>query len=373
MIIYFALVVLSLILPLIFKGRIRITPKKIIDGEQFVLVFMLLLCTLVMGLRDITVGTDTNTYAVIYERIGRYASTAEAIEFESNSKLVYTLLDRFIFFINSSPYFHIFLEAVLINLGVYFFIKKASVNYSFSVFLYFGLTLMYFGMNGTRQSIAMFMSANGVFMLASNWKNIKGWLLIFLATGIHIITVVSFMFLGSVYLCQKVQRKKLLTVVFSLAGAVSSSAIMWLGLLVASFLPHYQIYFGNNSVHQFMGSEGGGRIVFFYIFLATYIVYWLFFPREKGEGKESVLPSFVPAIAFGLALGIVKPNNLEVNRIVMCFTMYFLAFIPYVIQKHSTDKRIVLTFVTVIALLTYSSLFVLGNYGDILPYRFFWE
>ena len=65
---------------------------------------------------------------------------------------------------------------------------------------------MYFGMNGTRQSIAMFMSANGVFMLASSWKNVKGWSLIFLAAGIHIISIVSFVFLGSVYLCQKVTR-----------------------------------------------------------------------------------------------------------------------------------------------------------------------
>lgn len=374
MIVYIGMTVLSLVLAPICSQKFKWSESKRFKGKNAYLSLMALICILCMGLRNQSVGYDTELYVRIFLRIGAYPDLLTALSRESNSIPAYVLLCRIVYQVSTDPQFHIFVEAVLINVGLFIFIKKASVEYSLSTFLYFGLALMYFAMNGARQTIAMVFCANAIIILTKNLKNIKGWLWLVLAVGIHMTSLISVGLIAGIMVYNKRMDKKIVTCIFAAVGAFTGSALLVLSSVFSGYFTHYEIYFNGRASYDLRGTEGGGRIVIIYIYLAMFVIIWLFqkVNKDKTEYDEMFL-RLVPGIAFGITLGIVNSRNVLINRMVWYYIIFFIPFIPYVIGRCSKNRKMILTVGTVVVFFVYSILFMRENQGAIVPYHLFWN
>lgn len=86
------------------------------------------------------------------------------------------------------------------NVFVY---KKTSVNYLYSVLLYICLPLYFESMNGTRQFMAMAIGLNAYIVLVKSMKNIKGWILLIIAIGVHNTSILLLLSIASIYIVKK--------------------------------------------------------------------------------------------------------------------------------------------------------------------------
>lgn len=366
------MILLSFILPFVCTRSLRVGKTRVISSGDLYLIIMAIIFTIIMGLRSQSVGIDTSLYVKNFLRIGGYQDLITALSKESNSIPVYAILCRLIFRIYSNAQFHIFVEALLINISLFIYIKKTSVNYIMSVFLYYGLTLMYFGMNGTRQTLSIVLCANAIDILNRNIKNYKGWILFVLAVGIHVVGLISIVMIAGMFISKR-KNIKIITGVFAGMGAVIGPIFFVLSNAIANYFPHYKIYFDGRAVYGLNSEEGGGRIIIVYLFLSVFILAWFVYKGHKDTALRSIYFSrLIPGIAFGIFLGIFNASNILINRVVWYFVIFFISFIPYVIGRCPRYTREILSKSTVIAFLTYSFLFLRENHGAIVPYHFFW-
>lgn len=374
MIVYIGITVFSLVLAPICLYNFKCGKGISFKGKNAYLILMALICILCMGLRNQSVGYDTMLYVKNFIRIGSYPDILSALLKESNSISVYVLLCRAIYRISPDPQVHIFAEAVLINVGVFLFIKRTSVEYQLSTFLYFGLTLMYFAMNGARQTIAMVFCANAITILAKNIKDLKGWIWFALGVGVHIISLVAMGLIAGIVIYNIKMDKKIVTGIFAAIGAFTGSALFVISRVFSKYFSHYEIYFNGHASYDLRASVGGGRIVIIYLYLAMFVIIWLFQKEHKVKNEyDEMFSRLIPGIAFGIALGIVNSRNVLMNRMVLYYMIFFITLIPYVISRCSKNIKIILTAGTVIAFLAYSILFLRENQGAIVPYRLFWN
>lgn len=374
MIIYIVMTALSLALAPLCSRDLLLGSSRRFRGKNIYLFLMAFLCVLCMGLRSQSVGYDTKLYVRNFLRIGSYPNFFSALSNESNSIPVYVLLCRFIYAISNDPQLHIFVEAVLINVGLFFFIKRTSNDYPFSTFLYFGLTLFYFAMNGARQSIAMVFCVNAIIILAENIRSMKGWILYFLAVGIHITSLISVGMIAGIIVYNKKMDKKIVTGIFTAAGFFAGSALMIFSRIFSSYFTHYEIYFNGNAVYDLLGSQGGGRIIIIYLYLAMFIIIWLTQKIDViGNKFDELFLRLVPGIAFGITLGIANSKNILINRMVWYYMIFYIPFIPYVTSRCTKNNKRIITVGTIVAFGTYSILFLRENQGAIVPYHLFWN
>lgn len=373
MAVYIVITMMSLLLAPMCALNLRVKGNWVIRGKSVYLFLMAVACTLCMGLRSEAVGTDTALYAWIFEKIGKHPSLMAAFARESNTMPAYILLCRALYRISPNPQFHIFAEAVIINIGLFVLIRETSVEYPFSTFLYFGLTLMYFGMNGARQTMSVVICANAIVMLARNIKSVKGWIWFAVGCGTHVIGLISAGMIAGIILYNIKLNKKFATLVFAGAGAAVGVLMMVMSGLIQRFFPHYQIYFNSRAAYSMSGSEGGGRIVIIYLYLALFLGLWLVGKahREYPE-KDELFSRLVPGMTFGMFLGIFNAKTVLISRMVWYYSVFFIPFLPYSIARSARWMRWILKLGTIAAFLAYSLLFLRENQGEIVPYQLFW-
>ncbi len=377
MLIYIIMTILSLIMGCLCTKSIAFSYKVIIRIRKgsFYLLLMALICILVMGLRDSSIGQDTPLYVRNFLRIGQYDNLTQALAQENNAFPVYVILCRLIYSISSSPQFHIFVEAAIINIGYFTFVKRTSTDYVMSTFLYFGMTIIYFAMNGARQSIAMVLCANGVVYLTKNLKSIKGWIWFALGVGIHISSLITSIIILGIFLTNRNKKNvKYLTSAFAIAGALAGSAYVAVASVVSRYFNHYTIYFNGAATVGISETSGGGRIVIIYLYIALFIlIYFLQQKEDKNTESSDIFSKILPGLAFGIFFGIINCRNELINRIVLFFLVYYASCLPYVIKRCSVHTKRILTATTIIGFFMYSLVFLVENQGAVVPYVFFWN
>lgn len=372
MAIYIATIILSIILVPLAKKRIKIKGKKI-QGQDIYLTIMIIVFTMIAGLRGNSVGSDTQPYIWTFNRIGNYQSLIDAIKAEPSSGIGYIILNRIIHLISDYSQFHVFVEASIINIGIAAFIKKTSKSYYLPVILYIGTTLMFFSMNGTKQSISIVLCANALVYLVENIKSIKGWILFIIASSIHIISVVSLpIVIGSILYSKRKGRKHLTVIIFAIAGiAVGSLTLLFSGI-IARYFGHYSMYIDGRGVN-ILAKTGGGRIAIIYVILFAYIVLWYINKKNNQDSTQLFYDKIVPGLTFGMVFGIFNAKNELINRLIWYYVILFIAFIPFSISISDKKYKAIIFAGTILAFLAYSFLSLKENHGLIVPYQFFWQ
>lgn len=155
--------------------------------------------SIVAGLRDLSVGTDSYNYAMIFREIYNY-SFLECV-LQTKFEPVFVLYVKTVSVIFGEDVGITFFAAEFISLVVLFFAFlniKDKLNPCFAFFIYF-LTFYHSSLNVIRQGLALSFIA---FMLAKlmNKKYIQASIALAVAVGIHLSSIIAVLFLCAAFL-----------------------------------------------------------------------------------------------------------------------------------------------------------------------------
>jgi len=348
--------------------------EKIIDGQKVYLWMMFLIFFLVMGLRAPSVGTDTLLYGQLYRTIGSYNSLLDALENpQLQSAPAYILISRFLNWFSSDPQILSIATGLYISAFLFLFILKTSKDIPLSVFSWIGLALFFSSMNTNRQYMAMVTLLYGLFCLFEKFKNLKGWLLILLALGLHQTSFVAIaIVMSGMFLATKVKDNRLIIIISSAAGIILSF-LLPVGINFFNMLfPRYARYtVGYSAIFDFLGQ---GRVIILYVFLFSLCLLVLFGKKSDNDDKvDNFCQKIFPAVICMTIFGIFNNDIILANRIVSYFIALYICIIPYVLNRYSGVSRIYLRAGIILALSIYAGIAMWEGISGSTPYRFFWQ
>lgn len=347
--------------------------STVYSGETIYITSLIMLFIAIMGMRGLTVGTDTAAYARDYIRIGSYQSFIESISKISNTAPSFVLLCRLCNFISDNPQIYTFVTAVIIHGLLFRLMKLTSESYRMSAFLYLGLTLFYYAMNGNRQTIAMLLFLNALINMTDNIKDYKAWILIAIAAGMHVTSLILLIAVGGILLSERITDKRIVITISIITGAGFSLLLDEASMLIARYFPHYAIYLSGQALFQILDSTSDGRIMIVYLFLAVFIILDLIRKESSITDKDRIFKKLLPMMVFGIVFGILNYKNSLVNRLMWYFIALFITYIPFVVKKYHKNTRIILIIGIYAGLMLYNYIFLKENQSGVVPYVFFWR
>ncbi len=367
MLIYIVIMLLIIILQPLTRTKINFR-NNITDGKNLYLFIILSIFAIVMGIRGVSVGVDTAPYTRIYDSILSYSSLPQALKYGMENAPVYVIMCRLIGIFFKDPQWLSVFTAIIINIGLYIYIKKRSSNYFLSLFTWVGLTLFFFSMNGNRQTLSMVIAMNGFSYLVDNIKSKKGWFLFILSIGIH--TTSLFLVVGLLLIrFANLMKNKVGLIWYSVVSSVVLSFLLSKVVsLFSSHFSHYDIYSNGVSKYSILSGTGNGRILILYMFLLFIcLLYYLKF-RKNNELYNTKL---LPALFFGVCFGILNCKNELITRMIFFYFGLFVSFMPEVVNVFKGRDKILVSMFIVVVLGTYAILSLLLNQNGVVPYTTF--
>lgn len=337
-----------MIIPLLF---ILILLLNAITRNKHIYYFSLFSLTLLVALRDETIGTDTEQYILMYEHF-------ENASYNGWPEPLYAY--SMIFFNRIGANFHVFqwFIALLTTLFFHLGIKKCSKNPFYSLFCLYSLFFIFYLMNINRQIIAVSIVFYALTFLYEKRK-IPFAIFVLIAATFHYASLITF----GMLLALKIKgRRNLYTIgiLFSLIlGFIINEAIL------GSLLGPYSYYL-NSTEHGF---RTGARTLQA-LMLCTYFSGMAFLIITTI--KKIFIDNFwLKVFVCGIIL-----NNLTMKldmglRIVMFYTIAQIIIYNLYIHNHNIkQKYFIFCTVNTFMLIYFFFLFFTGSAG-IFPYKTF--
>lgn len=264
MIPYFILLLIVIVLAVVAK---KVRNDKIL--YYTVISFVYLLLVLFAGLRDSSVGTDTNNY------IGMFGSSiltdSTVLEYSGSLELGYVLLQKFVLLFTNEYWL---LLTVIAMVSVFFYLRTIYVlseNYGVSIFIFITLGTYLFFFNGARQGLAAAIFSFAVIAAVNgSYKKYYFWILIAFFFHKSVIVAAPFYY----FIRQKYSFKNLAILI----GAIFVLVLLLYQLL--SFLPEAMYERYNEYTER--GAEGGYLLTMFYVIIWIFSVFMRnFIPNSK--------------------------------------------------------------------------------------------
>ena len=164
MIEFFFLSVILLLFSVLFKKN------KIALLAAFLVLFI------ISAFRDISVGTDTKGYLMLFERVNQ--------GIDIRQELLWQKLNQFIASMGGDFEVLLIISSVLVLAPIFVIAQKYSTNPMLSIFFYYTLYLYFPSLNITRQAIAVSLILIAIVFLYNNKRKYFLFFVI-LATGFH--------------------------------------------------------------------------------------------------------------------------------------------------------------------------------------------
>lgn len=210
MAIYIVNALMVILLSAVYSSKFKVTSSLKISGKRVYIVVIFILFFCIMAFRAVSVGVDTSPYSRIYTIIGRSGSLRSALANAPLSAPIYVVFCWLLYHISSDPQLLIIASSLIVTVGLFKFIEKASDNIIISCNCWIGLTMFYASMNGNRQFMALVLILNAFYYLTFSITSMKGWGLFALAVGIHSTAIFSLIALLGVMLAKKLKANKLI-------------------------------------------------------------------------------------------------------------------------------------------------------------------
>lgn len=307
----------------------------------------LLSLTLLASLRSYRVGTDTGNYTRNFRR----NLNVDKYSFSENIEYGYQLLEYILLHFTHN-YFWLFLISSLIVISCYVsIIKKYSVNYIFSVFLYITLGSYTFYFNGLRQGIAMAIITLGTPYLLEK-KTLKFLLIVGLASLFHTsaLFIIPFYFL----LSSKIKNyyKPFISLVVSLLG--SSMVLNY----VADTNVRYEGY-------KLPSEDAGGLLTLtFQIAIVTTLLIINYIYRIKDNIFNTLLTYYACGVFFIIPLAIMGTNPSGPRRLLNYFSWVCILLIPFALKRINNN---IVSFIIILLSITYFIL-ATSRFSNLTPY-----
>ena len=328
---------------------------ELTDSKKVVWLLVLLF-SLVAGLRAISVGIDTKTYNSIFNSISN-----------GNTENIYGIEKGFIYICtallhiwNSNQFLFFLFGFVSYALCIFRFWKdREYISFRWAV-LFYCVLFFAFSLNGLRQ----FVAASIVFFATGfikDGKYIRFVIAILIATQIHLSAVIGFAYLFFDMLFLKYYNLKRKFVILLVAGGIG----LFLISILSSILSRYLNYFDTRT-----DSLGAMLFVKFALLFASYII--IEKPQDAEEQYFCRSNRFFYLI--GLLLTISSYFYLYMGRVGIYFYIFEGIYIGYLFKKKMKsplDLLLKSAYVAILLYYIYQNL-TSGSNGE-LPYRFFWQ
>ena len=358
MIIYISLFISIIILAiLIFCNGKSKSKNKIFLFCSFGLML------LVMGLRDISVGTDTELYCTIFKNYGLMEYIRQVLQKDTN--IIYGLYNFFISKISTDNSMVIFCNSAIILILTAIFIYNNCSNVVFPTLLFMEFYHYFSAFNIARQYIAVLIIANSFYFLKNRmiWQYIG---LNIIAIFVHNTASIFLILLPFLFIKISYKNINTLIVIYSIFIFLGEKLIN----IFINIFPHYAIYLGSQS--RFLFTSGENRkiiITFIYIFIA--LLMRLILSKKnliKSEEQNKFLLLYFINI-MSIIIGVISLKSMSMARIEVYFSFFAIMTIPYCFEYIKRDRLICnVVFIVIMFIPMYIQL--LSNNSEVVPYMF---
>ena len=319
--------------------------QKSLNRKAFLLPFIAL--SVFAGIRSFRVGTDAGNYTKEF----RSQLSIYNFQFNETVEIGYQLLE-YLLLRMTHEYFWLFLTTGSIVVYCYLsVIKKYSVNYGFSVFLFVTLGVYTFFFNGLRQGLAM-----AVFALALPYllekRLIPYLLLVFLASFFHVSALFMIPFYFLVNLKVKLEYKFVATLIGSLL--VSRFLISY----IASTNERYESYTATSE------SAGGLLTLGFYILILVFIYLTANIYKIRDEEFKKLFTFYGVGVLFLIPVAMLGANPSGPQRLLTYFTWTLVLILPVIFKK---INNVYITSISAILFIVYFIL-TTTRFSNLTPY-----
>ena len=236
------LIYLVLILIILFLG-IAINPRRSRQRRKAFLFLSFLDLTVISGLRDYSVGADTEIYVSLFNSIDFYNMSSS--RFESGYLYFMKLVHRF----SDNPTVFLFLCSIICIGAACHFIYVFSDDPLLSVLLYVVLKPYFFQMTGLRQALAISINMMAFLLILdkrTKRRSVLSLALMFLAPQFHSVAYISFI-PYILFFFPRIRNRLRMTPSSSLKWTILISAVAFLAFpfvldLILYIAPHYIYY-----------------------------------------------------------------------------------------------------------------------------------
>lgn len=319
--------------------------NKALNRKSFFLPLVAL--SLFAAIRSYRVGTDSGTYT----RHFRSNLNIYNFEFEKGVELGYQILE-YILLRLEADYFWLFLITGIIVVYCYLTtIKKYSVNYIFSIFLFITLGVYTFFFNGLRQGLGM-----AIFVLATPYllerRFIPYLVICICASFFH----TSALFMLPFYFLVNLRIKPLYKVLATFLGS----------LVVSRFLINY-IATTNVRYESYteVSEEAGGLLTLgFYTILMLFIYFIIRLYRIRDEYTIKLFTFYAVGVVFIIPVAMLGTMASGPQRLITYFTWTLILILPVMFRK---INNIYITSLAVVLFLAYF-VFTTTRFSNLTPY-----
>lgn len=306
--------ILLLLIPLVLCAwTVKINGCRLSPEIAFFAILFLILC-----LRGISVGNDTNYYGKLFPRLGKIPwSKITDSHFES----LFIALDKIVYLSGGS--FRLFLIIIaFIATFPYLLLYHQNEEHSFlKLILYVNMSIFPMVFSGIRQSLAIAVVILAFFFVRRQ-KLLSFLLLVGIAYFFHKSALISLLIYPIYHI--DIKKKHLLLIIPFLAF------LMIFNRTVFTFLMRY---FGGDYTENYGYITSTGAYTMFLLFV-LFSVFCYLIPDDDAFGRDGVGLRNILLIATGIQI------FASVNMHVMRLNYYFLPFIPLVmVRSVSTAKR----------------------------------
>lgn len=363
------LLYIALILVLLFFLALNAAHVK--GSEKVGLVVMVLLMTLVAGLRGLTVGTDTLTYSNMYYRIAGCSELSNAFTVSTITAPVYVFYAWVLGRLGFSHQALLLLNALITNIGIAVFAKRSSREPLMAMLVYFCLGMFFQSLNGMRQYVAIAFALNAYMdFWFYGLKKPRAWILIALAAGIHSTALMLLPgIIAALYVRKRGHNKKGLLVVL-LVAALFSIALVFLSNIFMQLFPVYSMYNGVQNTAIFSGAYQG-RIRFLYAALLVICVFGFISLGNlgRGDGRDAdMIYALFPLCVIASVVGLMYGTSSLINRLLWFYMPGFISIIPSIMRNTEKGWAQLLKFGVIAVLAVWFAAQLVENQDDMLPY-----
>lgn len=260
-----------------FGNRVHINTQK-----KLFLFFVFMLSTVIMGLRDVSVGVDTSAYKEKFEIIA-HTSMLEIISnfYTSSLEIGYVLFMKICSLVVDNYFFFQMVYAVIFSVLSAKFLYNNADNILIATIVFFGIEMYAIAFNVSRQLFAAILVANSWTYLRKR-NNIKALSLVLIATTMHITAAVF----GCAFLLYALRRKKRIfeyCVIALMGFTLLFNKVM---PLIARIFPVYYNYFANEK-----GNQSAGLVWAIWL-ITTALALYVIYSRQSTTSENSMIAIF---------------------------------------------------------------------------------
>ncbi|MFW1957334.1 EpsG family protein [Acinetobacter guillouiae] len=284
------------------------------------IILPLIILVLLPSLRSNLVGTDSRTYTLAYD----YKYNPYYHGFDPSVEYGYQLLDAFILHFSYNYFWLFFFTSIFVVTLYMTTIKKLSINYYYSVFIYISFGIYTFFFNGLRQGLAMSICFFCLPYLIEK-RFVSYFIFVFIASLFHISALVM---LPMYFLVNSKFRLEYKVMVCFLISMLASQILI--GYLAE----------GNNRYEHYTqeAEKSGGYITLLFYTLIGIFVFALGKKYRSIDIKFNKFEQiFLCGLALVLPIALLGTDPSGPQRVLYYFVSTIIFLVPYILNRFGSS------------------------------------